>query len=71
MTQLSKEQQQIYDELLLDVAQTVAHPHTTILTHDKLRAYVILDKTSNNIFALEYLYSTFTEKEQEQIKLIP
>jgi hypothetical protein len=71
MTQLSKEQQQIYDELLLDVAQTVAHPHTTILTHDKLRAYVILDKTSNDIFALEYLYSTFTEKEQEQIKLIP
>jgi hypothetical protein len=56
---------------LLDVAQTVAHPHTTILTHDKLRAYVILDKTSNDIFALEYLYSTFTEKEQEQIKLIP
>lgn len=71
MTQLSKEQQQIYDELLLDVAQTVAHPHTTILTHDKLRAYVILDKTSNDIFALKYLYSTFTEKEQEQIKLIP
>lgn len=71
MTQLSKEQQQIYDELLLDVAQTVAHPHTTILTHDKLRAYVILDKTSNDMFALEYLYSTFTEKEQEQIKLIP
>lgn len=71
MTQLSKEQQQIYDELLLDVAQTVAHPHTTILTHDKLRAYIILDKTSNDIFALEYLYSTFTEKEQEQIKLIP
>ncbi len=71
MTELSKEQQQIYDALLLDVAETVAHPHQTITTHDKLRAYVILDKTSNDMFALEYLYSTFTEKEQEQIRLIP
>jgi hypothetical protein len=71
MTKPSKEQQQIYDALLFDVAQTIAHPHTTITAHDKLRAYVVLDKTSNDMFALEYLYSTFTEKEQEQIKLIP
>ena len=71
MIELSELQKQLYNQLLIDVAQTVAHPHTTILTHDKLRAYVILDKTSNDMFALEYLYSTFTEKEQEQIKLIP
>jgi len=70
MTKLSK-QQQIYDALLLDIAQTIAHPHTTITEHDKLRAYVVLDKISNDMFALEYLYSTFTEKEQEQIRLIP
>jgi hypothetical protein len=71
MTELSKKQQQIYNALLLDIAETVAHPHATILTHDKLRAYVILDKISNDMLALEYLYSTFTEKEQEQIRLIP
>ena len=71
MTDLSELQKQLYDQLLIDVAQTVAHPHTTITIHDKLRAYAILDKISNDMFALEYLYSTFTEKEQEQIKLIP
>jgi hypothetical protein len=71
MTNLSKIQQQLYDELLFDVAKTIAHPHATITAHDKLRAYVILDKTSDDMFALEYLYSTFTEKEQEQLKLIP
>jgi BarA-like signal transduction histidine kinase len=71
MTDLSELQKQLYDQLLIDVAKTIAHPHTTIVTHDKLRAYVILDKISNDMFALEYLYSTFTEKEQEQMKLIP
>ncbi len=71
MTDLSELQKQLYDQLLIDVAKTIAHPHATIVIHDKLRAYVVLDKISNDMFALEYLYSTFTEKEQEQMKLIP
>jgi hypothetical protein len=59
-----------YNELLDLVSKVIAHPHTTIVPHDKHRALILVSYLSNDQDMIEYLYSQLTQEDFKAIKQI-
>ena len=59
-----------YDEILELISKVVAHPHTTIVPHDKHRALILVSYLSNDHDMIEYLYSQLTQEEHKLINQI-
>jgi hypothetical protein len=71
MFKLTEDDTKIYDALLNDIAKTIAHPHTEITRHDLQRAFVVINKITENMLMIQYLYSKFIKSELDVLKTIP
>lgn len=59
-----------YNHILDVVFRCIAHPHSTVVAHDKHRAIALISFLSNDNDLVEYLYSQMSEEDSIAVKHI-
>jgi hypothetical protein len=66
MINLSSPEIDRYKSIFNLVQRIVAHPHTSLTQHDKLRACILISFLNNEDDLTEYVYSQLTQEEHKQ-----
>ena len=71
LVKYTDDQIKYFERILNNVAKSIAYPDVTITDNDKLKAMVVINKLSDDMNMIDYLYSRLTIVQHEKIKQIP